>query len=115
MAFYSTVLGWAFTVDGDTGDTSPMVADGSGDLNGALNLAASIRWGTEERPVSNAPGETGSLLYSRVDRDLDEAPVAAASPGGEVRVGANRTPEGVAYTIITDTEGNRIGRMADPP
>lgn len=113
VEFYATVLDCEFTVDPETGDTYQLFTDPDGDVYGALNLAGEYPVGPEETPVSYSPGETGLLVYLTVARDLDDALEAVEPAGGEVRVGKHRSPDGATYAIISDSEGNRIGLMAD--
>lgn len=62
---------------------------------------------------SAAPGAAGSVVYLRVERDLDEVLASVGELGGRVILCKTALPGGMGYYAhIIDSEGNRVGLHA---
>jgi predicted enzyme related to lactoylglutathione lyase len=56
-----------------------------------------------------APSATGTLIYLRVECDLNETLDRITSFGGRVMTPKTRLDEGCYYATFIDTEGNLVG------
>jgi predicted enzyme related to lactoylglutathione lyase len=59
---------------------------------------------------SSAPGAAGSVVYLKVEQDIDDVLDRVSALGGRVILCKTACPGGMGfYAHILDTEGNRVG------
>ncbi len=67
------------------------------------------------QPGPNPPSQTGTLVYLRIQNDLDAALARVKKAGGSVLLGKTELPGGMGhFAHIVDSEGNRVGLHTTP-
>lgn len=116
VSFYSTVLDKEINEheDGqdDTDGRYGIIRTDDGEIGGAIAQMDEYTF-DDGTSLSYAPSDDRGIFVYLAVPDVDTALSEVEPAGGTVVVESHPLDEGGEYGIIEDTEGNRIGLMAD--